>query len=105
MFKIVANPTFQCKVQISIPGIEKPGTINVEFAHLTRQALKAFYEEMKTSEENDAFHLRKIIVGWSGVDTPYSTEALDDLLDHYPAAARELFAAYSAELMESKRKN
>lgn len=105
MFKINANPTFKCKVQISIAGSDKPGTIEVEFRHFPRAKLKAFYDAMKTSDEDDAHHLKLIIAGWSGVDVPYSDEALEALLDQYPAAARELFAAYSTELLESKRKN
>ena len=105
MFKLTANPTFKAKVEISIPGATKPGIIEVEFKHQSKEKLKAFFDQMKDSEAADVEHLAKIIVGWSGVDTDYSEEALDAMLDQYPAAAHELFAAYSAELLVSKRKN
>lgn len=104
-FKLIANPTFKSKVAISIPGQDKPGTIEIEFRHMSREKLKDYYAQLATADESDTTQLMKIIVGWIGVDTAFSEEALDALLDQYPAAARELFAAYSAELLESKRKN
>ncbi len=105
MFKLTANPTFKSQVHISIPGQDKPGVIMVTFKHQSKEQLKAFYDGLRNSDDDDLTHLMKIISGWDGVDTPFSEEALDALLNQFPAAARELFAAYSAELLESKRKN
>jgi len=105
MFKITATPTFKVKVQISIPGSDKPGSLEVEFRHMGRAKLREFLDKLKSSEDDDADNLMVIIQGWSGADVPFSREALEALLDQYPASARELFDAFLAELATSKRKN
>jgi hypothetical protein len=40
-----------------------------------------------------------------GEDVPFSTTALRDLLENYPAAHGEIFKTYLRELTEAKRKN
>jgi hypothetical protein len=103
MFKIQNNPTFKTKAQISVPGQTRPAEIEVEFKYLTRKALKAYFDGISGKTDEEA--LGEIIVGWSGVDTDYSPEALAELLDNYPAAAGDLFEAFRREVLEAKRKN
>jgi hypothetical protein len=103
MFKLQANPTFTARVPISVPGAEKAPEITVEFKHFTRVGIKKFWEDAAGKEDADI--LADIIVGWKGVDQPYSKEALETLLDMFPAANRDLFAAFNTELFESRRKN
>ena len=106
MFKLQPNPTFWAKVQIQIPGQEKPGQIEVQYKHFSRADLKAFFEMMASSEQKtDQEHLAEIVVGWRGVDAEFSLENLDKLLDMYPTAAKELFSAFSSELLEARVKN
>ena len=45
------------------------------------------------------------LVGADGAPVPYTVANLGELLDNYPASAREIYAAYKAELTEAKRKN
>ena len=104
MFKIQPNPTFTAKVGISVPGTAKPAEIEVEFKFLKRSAVKEFWDTL-TGDRKDAEALAEVIVGWKGVDQPYSPAALETLLDNYPAAARDLFNAFSNELMASRQKN
>lgn len=103
MFKINPNPTFTAKVPLSIPGEAKPAMVDVEFKHLSKKAIKAFFENLEG--KSDAESLGEIIVGWKGIDAPFSAETLEKLLDNYPAAGRELFDAFRVELMEARAKN
>lgn len=103
MFKLNPNPTFNAKVQISVPGVDKPATVDVEFKHLSRSAIKSYFEGIEG--KTDAESLSEIIVGWKGVDAPYSKENLDLFLDNYPSSSREMFEAFRRELMEARTKN
>ena len=55
--------------------------------------------------------LAPVVIGWDGLEDDagapvvYSVEALDDLLDRYPASAGELFRGYTRVLTESRVKN
>ncbi len=102
-FKLQSNPTFKAKVGISIAGDSKPAEIEVEFKYLSKTAIKTYFDSLQGKTDADA--LDDIIVGWNGVDQPYSTEALATLIDNYPAAASDLFEAFRRELIEAKRKN
>lgn len=103
MFKIVPKTTFSAEVSLSVPGEAKPATITVDFKHLSKKAIKAYFENLEG--KTDAEALGEIIAGWSGVDAPYSAESLEMLIDNYPAAAGELFEAFRRELIEARRKN
>lgn len=103
MLKLQNDPTFKTKVGISIPGQAKPTDITVEFTYLTKKQVKDFFDHLEGKSDIDA--LSEIIVGWAGVDTAYSVEALAEMLDVYPSSARDLFSAFSQEVFEAKRKN
>lgn len=103
MFKIEPNPTFTAKVPLSIPGQTRPGTIDIEFRHLGKPQIKAFFEGLEGKTDTEA--LGEVIVGWKGVDMPYDATALELLLSNYPAAGGEIFEAFRKELLEAKAKN
>lgn len=103
MFKLTPNPTFTAKVPLSVPGQDKPANVDIEFKHLSRPKIKTYFEGLEGKTDTDA--LGEIIIGWKGIDEDYSPEALQELLDNYPAAAGELFEAFRKELMEARRKN
>lgn len=103
MFKITPNPTFWAKAQLSIPGEAKPASIDVQFKHLGREALKEFFEGLEGKQDIDA--LAQIVTGWRGVDVEFSIENLTLLLDNYPSAAMSFFNAFRKEALESKEKN
>ena len=105
MFKLQPNPTFTAKVGITVAGQIKPAEVEFEFKHLSRKQVSAFFDRLRDEKIEDAEALGEIVVGWKGIDQPYSAETLATLLDNYPAAARDLFAAFSRELMESRAKN
>lgn len=103
MFKIQHNPTFKTIVPLSIAGQEEQPEIEVEFKYFGRRALREVID--RNAAEGEAAILKEVVVGWGRIDEPYSTEALDRLLDEFPAAASDFFIAYRRELVESKRKN
>jgi len=103
MFKLNPNPTFTAKVPLSVPGSDKLVNVDIEFKHLSRKAIKTYFEGLEGKTDSEA--LGEIIVGWKGIDETFSAEALECLLDNYPASGGELFAAFRAELMEARRKN
>lgn len=103
MLKLKPNPTFKAKVAISVAGEQRLPVIDVEFRYLDRDSVQNYFENLRG--KTDAEGLSEIVVGWSGVDAPYSAEALATLLNSYPAAAADLFEAFRRELLEAKRKN
>jgi hypothetical protein len=103
MFKLQPNPTFKTKVAISVAGEKRQPEIEVEFKYLSKERVKEYFDGLQG--KTDAEALGEIIVGWSGVDEPYSITALELLIDNYPAAAADLFEAFRRELLEAKRKN
>jgi hypothetical protein len=103
MFKIQPKPTFTAKVSISVPGEAKPATFDAEFKHLGRDGLRAYFEHLEGKTDVDA--LAEIVVGWSGVDVPYSADALAEMLDNYPTSALAFFDAFRREALEAKAKN
>jgi hypothetical protein len=103
MFKLQPKPTFKAKVGISIAGAPRPAEIEVEFKYLSKDGIKTYFDGLPGKADSEA--LSEIIVGWAGVDEPYSIAALEMLLDNYPAAASDLFETFRHELLEGKRKN
>lgn len=102
-FKLQPNPTFKVKVAISVAGEKRSPEIEVEFKYLDKDEVKAFFDSLQGKEDVET--LGEIVVGWSGVDTAFSAEALALLLKKYPAAGADLFNVFRRELLESKQKN
>ena len=103
MFKLQPNPTFKARVPITVPGQAKPAEVEIEFRHMGREAVRAYFESLPGKTDLDAVEL--IVVGWSGVDSAFSREALGQLLDAYPAAAAAIFETFRRELFEARTKN
>ena len=103
MFKLQPNPTFKVKVALSVAGQSKPAEIEVEFKYLTKPEFAELFENVDGKSDLDV--LGQIIVGWSGVDQAYSTEALALLLDNYIPAASELVESFVNGLRNAKQKN
>jgi hypothetical protein len=109
MFKLNPNPTFECAVPLSVAGIPEPVELRVTFKHKNKTAIDAWMKN--AGAKDDTTLLSEVLVGWSGVqddngeDVPFSTSALRDLLENYPASNGEFFTTYLRELREAKRKN
>jgi hypothetical protein len=109
MFKLNPNPTFECAVPLSVAGIPEPVDLRVTFKHKNKTALSAWMKD--AGSKDDTTLLAEVLTGWVGMkddkgeDVPFSTTALRDLLENYPAAHGEIFKTYLRELTEAKRKN
>lgn len=128
MFKLNPAPTFVAQVPLSVPGQAEPVPLAITFKHKTRPAFAQWHarahsmpdavptgaslsEIARVVTEQDVDVLKEVIEDWSGLvgsdgaPVPYTVANLRELLDNYPASAREIYAAYKAELTEAKRKN
>lgn len=105
MFKIQPNPTF--KVDVTIPRPDGDGVIKFEFKHKGRKDLKAYFDSLGEGDNvrPDLDAILELVAGWSGVDVPFSQEALDQLLDNYAGSAGAIFSAYNKGLLEGRQKN
>lgn len=84
MFKLEPNPTIEAEVAIPVPG-GAPAKVAFIFRHKGRRDLQRFLEAAQGREDPES--IAEIVADWRGGDTPYLREALDALLDGYPAAA------------------
>lgn len=105
MLKLIPNPTFIAPVDISVPGQAQPAQIEVEFKYMKRKQAGDWFARLQSEPTDDASALAEVIVSWKWVDIDYSQDALAELLENYPSAARDIFMAFSRELTESKVKN
>jgi hypothetical protein len=105
MFVLNPKPTF--KHAVTIPTPVGDATLTLEFKHKGRKALDAFIESLKSDDAQRPVYeiIPEIVVGWEGIDTPFSAEALDALLDNYPTASNAIFNAYASALVEGVQKN
>lgn len=105
MFVLQPKPTFVYPV--SIPTADGDVEIQLTFNHKGKKALKAFFASLGEGDNarTDLDAISELVSDWSGVDTPYSQEALDILLDNYPSSAKLIFEAYNKGLFEGMRKN
>lgn len=109
MFKLDPCPEFTAEVQLTRPGEAKPGTLRLRFRHKTRKQFKAWMASAAGREDPD--YLLDVLLGWEGMadadgkPIEFSREALEQLLDAFPAAGQEIFVAYGRELHESRAGN
>jgi hypothetical protein len=109
MFKLQPAPTFRVQVGLSVPAVEKPIEISIEFKHKTDDAFHDWVKRTAQRAAVDALH--EIIVSWAGVvdesgaSVPYTHSNLATLLNNYPPSKEEIFLSYKKELTEAKRKN
>jgi hypothetical protein len=103
MFKIVANPTFDKEVVIPTPDGEQK--ITLTFRHMTRSAVKLYFDEVAKGGQADAAALIQIVAGWKDVDAEFSEATLASLLENYHAAVPAIFDAYLVGLTQAKTGN
>lgn len=102
MFKLQPNPTFKATADIPAPGGTTERLV-VIYRAKGRKAFNEFVESLKGREDIDG--LGEIIAGWEGAEAEFSTDALAQVLDAYPLAAKALYATYFAALFLEAEKN
>lgn len=101
MFKLDPNPTFQVTVPITVPGGgSRP--LAVVFRHRTKSQMN---EWLKVEQGDLQMALDMIESIPDKGDDNTLQEFLQQLLEHYPASALDLFITYRRELLESRAKN
>lgn len=104
MFKIVPNPVFDAEVEVPVPGTE-PATLVLTFKHKNREEVVEYFERISKLDRIDAGTLMELIEGWKNVDSEFNEANLQKLMDNYHGATKAIFASYSIELAEGRRKN
>lgn len=100
---ICPNPSFEAPARITVPGQAALGEFIGIWKHKDRKALNDFTRRLGDMSDIEA--IGEILIGWREVDEEFSTEALQTLLDNYPASPEELMEAYFIGLQESRLKN
>ncbi len=105
LFSIQPAPTFTAPVKIPRPG-EEPAEITVTFKHMTREQMSDFIDRSSGAKKGEDVDLvMEMVSGWSGVDTPFSAEAVGLLIENYQGAIPALLGAFISSLTEGRRKN
>lgn len=101
-FKLNPEPTFRATVDIPVAGADDT-PLEVEFRHKKKDDLKAFF--VSFADRSDAECLLDIVVTWHNCEAPFNAEALETLLQNYPAAGKAILAKYSQEATGARRGN
>lgn len=114
-FKIVTPDTVTGDIAITIPGAEKTGIVKITFAYQTAKQHDAWRDSVITAANAGTGSmtslLAPVVKSWDGVTdaddkaVPYTVDALDDLLDKFPAAATDIYRGFTKLLTESRVKN
>lgn len=126
VLKLQPNPLFWATVHITVPGETDKAAIELQFRHKGKRAMAAWLASgrgevvaqnttaaasVEPAPKPDEEFLGEVINDWrgplneAGQPEPYSQNGLAKLLDQYPAAATEIYAAYRNALVESRAKN
>lgn len=112
MFRLQANPTFSAPVRITVPGADEPATVQFTFRHKGRKALAQFRNRIEAEKLDDVDVLMEVVADWSediknpdGVPVPFTREALQELIDAYHNATREIWDGYLLALGEARAGN
>lgn len=102
MLRLKPQPTFTAKVKIPDPAGE-PMEFTATFKHKTKTEFEDF--KTRTAGKSDLETVAEVLIGWDGVDAPFSGEALQTLLDSYPGASFAISKAYGIALFEGRQGN
>lgn len=113
--KLITPLVVKDDVTITVPGAEQVGVLKVVYAYQTARQHDAWRDGVVSAAASGSQTMTEllapVIKGWEGLEDdqgqpiPYSSEALDDLLDKFPAAAGELYRGYTHVLTRSRAKN
>jgi hypothetical protein len=100
-FKLKPDATFTATVPI--PNGDAPLPLKLRFKRKRKEDVAAWIAS--AADRPDPETLGEVIDGWIEVDTPYSAEALAELLAAYSGAGVAIFGGYLRALSEAERKN
>lgn len=100
MFKKVPAPPFPVTINVVAPGGQEVGKLNLTCRAMRRSE----FDGLMKSDAEVSDVMGRIITAWDHED-PLSLEAIVNLLDEYPATAREFMRVYASQMFELPRKN
>jgi hypothetical protein len=113
--KLVTPDAVVGDVSFTVPGSDQLGSLKITFTYQTARQHDAWRDqaiaEASSGKRTMTQILAPVVKAWDGLlddqgkPVSFSTEALDDLIDRFPAAATELFRGYTRVLTESRVKN
>ena len=98
---LVAKPTFTSKVSIPVAG-EKAVVVAFTFKARTRDAFKAFVENLSDREDVDV--ILDVASGWD-LEDAFDRDNIELMTQSYLGAARAIIEAYLSELTAARAKN
>lgn len=110
MIKINPDPTFDCDVEITVPGQEEPGTVPITYKYRGRDEYLEWIKSLgevdgeDIAEKSTADAFPEFVDSW-GLSEDFTQENISIFLNNYPAAYIEIFKKYSEMLMVSRIKN
>lgn len=109
-FKFKPDPVFPAKISITAPG-GAVAELDLDFKYRGKAEARQWWDELGQAERTFAEAAAEAVVGWRDVEdsdgnqVPFSADALAQLMDAYPASAREIVEAYLLSLVETRTKN
>jgi tail assembly chaperone len=94
--KLTADPTFEAKVVIPLPGGSRSDPVGFTFKHMTMSQLKAFVAEVGEGKP-DVEVVGAIVAGWDLADA-FNSENVKTLLNNYAKAGEAIFSGWLALL-------
>lgn len=105
LFRLQPYPTFMAAVKIPLPGGD-PIEIEIEFRHKTRDERVDFMKRAAdATPENEVDLFMEMVAGWKGVDTEFSREAVELLMQNYEGAVPAILAEFNMAHIRGRRKN
>lgn len=104
MLKLNLDPQFTADFQVTVPGVKTPETITLTCKYRTSEQLDEFTVGSKKETTNVDF-VKQTVIGWGGIDEPFTAENLEKFLKAYPASSGEIVAQYYDLSLGSRVKN
>lgn len=102
MFKIKADPTFDCQIKITGQGREQ--VLNVTFRHKTRTEYSNILQEMADGKKTSADAIIEIVEKWDA-DMDIDATSVKMLEEHQPGADWAIITAYGEALTVARKGN
>lgn len=105
IFKLQPPATFTEEVAIPVPGGE-PVKIDIVFRRMTRDERVDFMKRAAdATPENEIDLFMEMVAGWGRVDTEFSREAVELLMQNYEGAVPAILAEFNMAHIRGRRKN
>ena len=99
MLKIQRQPEFWSEVEFLAPGGEVAGVARMKWKAVTRSE---YYDMLKLPADEV---IKKVLVGWDGIEDEFNTTNVARLIDELPSSARDMLDSFTRALFAAERKN